>query len=206
MDILGSPLIEPVRFLPATYTDEGTTKNLRIPEYINLEYALPTDIAVICNNHSPAVTAPGLYINRGDRWIFALNYSDIQTVFTVHTRVAVFINPQTPVDLTGTSLVYRNSYRWERPADPAPQEQVFVTVTIVVDTGGGPTVGVDAYYEYQQASASASWFIQHNLGKYPSVSIFDSAQDEVEGEVKYLSKNALTVTFSAPMSGTAALN
>lgn len=48
--------------------------------------------------------------------------------------------------------------------------------------------------------------ITHNLGKYPSVTVINSAGDEVEGTVTHASANNLTIYFSAPFSGTAKLN
>ena len=61
-------------------------------------------------------------------------------------------------------------------------------------------------HAHNQAAASSAWVITHNLNKYPSVTITDSANDEVEGEVRYNGLNSLTVTFSAPFSGKAYLN
>jgi len=62
------------------------------------------------------------------------------------------------------------------------------------------------HYTHIQTAALASWTIEHFLGKYPSVSIVDSANDEVYGEVNHIDINTLTVSFSAPFSGKAFLN
>lgn len=43
--------------------------------------------------------------------------------------------------------------------------------------------------------------VNHNLNKYPAVSIMDSAGDEVEGEVYYVNTTQLIVSFSNPFSG-----
>ena len=64
----------------------------------------------------------------------------------------------------------------------------------------------DLHYTFNQVSASASWTITHNLGKYPSVSIVDTAGTCVEGSVVHASANQLTVSFTAGFSGTAYLN
>jgi hypothetical protein len=64
----------------------------------------------------------------------------------------------------------------------------------------------DISFEFIQASAAAIWSINHNLNKYPSVTIVDSAGDEVEGNVNHVSKTQLTITFSAAFSGKAFLN
>ena len=64
----------------------------------------------------------------------------------------------------------------------------------------------DASYIHAQAVPSTTWTITHNLGKYPAVTVIDSAGEEVEGEVAHASLNALQITFSAGFSGTASLN
>jgi hypothetical protein len=50
------------------------------------------------------------------------------------------------------------------------------------------------------------WVVNHNMGKYPSVSIVDTANDQVEGELRYNSINQLTLTFTAAIAGKAYLN
>ena len=57
-----------------------------------------------------------------------------------------------------------------------------------------------------QNQASAQWTITHNLGKFPSVSVVDSAEEEVIGEVQHNNNNSLTVKFTAAFSGKAYLN
>lgn len=61
-------------------------------------------------------------------------------------------------------------------------------------------------YEYTQASPSDTWVITHNLNKRPSITVIDSAGDEVEGAVTIDSLNQVTITFCAPFSGSAILN
>ena len=55
-------------------------------------------------------------------------------------------------------------------------------------------------------SAASTVDVAHNLGKYPAVSVFDSAGDQCEGAVDYTDLNNLTVSFSAPFSGTVTCN
>lgn len=61
-------------------------------------------------------------------------------------------------------------------------------------------------YIHEQVEASSRWVINHNLRKYPSVTIVDSADTVVNGEVTYQSINTVIVEFSAPFSGKAYLN
>jgi hypothetical protein len=64
----------------------------------------------------------------------------------------------------------------------------------------------DTHYTHTQAVASDTWVIDHNLGKYPSVSVVDSANDEVEGSVNHVDPMRVILVFSAPFSGKAFLN
>ncbi len=66
--------------------------------------------------------------------------------------------------------------------------------------------GGDKEFIFKQAASSERWEIDHNLGKYPAVTVVDSGGNEVVGDVQYQSKNKLTISFTAPFSGTAYLN
>lgn len=64
----------------------------------------------------------------------------------------------------------------------------------------------DKTYTYEQIIPAATWTIQHNLEKYPSVTVVDSADSVVMGDVQYTSLNEIKITFSVPFSGKAFLN
>jgi hypothetical protein len=70
----------------------------------------------------------------------------------------------------------------------------------------GLTKSIDKHHTFVQNSASASWSITHNLGKKPSVTIVDSADTLLHGQVDYVDNDNLTITLSAPTSGKAYLN
>ena len=61
-------------------------------------------------------------------------------------------------------------------------------------------------FVFTQSVSSRTWEIEHNLEKYPSVSIVDSGGNQVMGDVTYNSDNKLTVNFSSAFSGKAYLN
>lgn len=61
-------------------------------------------------------------------------------------------------------------------------------------------------YTHVQNSASDRWDIDHGLGRFPSVSIVDSAGSLIYGDVTYNDENSLTVTFTSAFSGKAYLN
>ena len=69
-----------------------------------------------------------------------------------------------------------------------------------------PTIINDKNYVHNQIVASNSWEIQHNLDKYPSVSIVDSGNNLVIGEIKYIDSNNIIITFTSVFSGKAYLN
>lgn len=62
------------------------------------------------------------------------------------------------------------------------------------------------HYVHNQMSASSDWLVQHDLGRYPSVSIVDSAGSLVIGEVVYLNTDSLQINFSSGFAGIAYLN
>lgn len=61
-------------------------------------------------------------------------------------------------------------------------------------------------FVYTQGSPSNTWNITHTLNKFPSVSVVDSANNEVEGDVHFVDQNNITITFSSSFSGKAYLN
>ena len=64
----------------------------------------------------------------------------------------------------------------------------------------------DLTYSHTQGAASATWNINHALGRNPSVTVVDSGNDIVEGDISYTDLNNLVITFSATFSGNAYLN
>jgi hypothetical protein len=76
----------------------------------------------------------------------------------------------------------------------------------VVVTGVIGGVSLDANYVYTQGSPSATWVVNHNLNKYCSVTVVDSADNIVVGEVLYNSLNQVTLTFAGAFSGKAFFN
>lgn len=61
-------------------------------------------------------------------------------------------------------------------------------------------------YVHDQAVASSTWVINHNLGRYPSVTVVDSAGTQFIVQVEYNSKNQLTVYMNGSTTGKAYLN
>lgn len=67
-------------------------------------------------------------------------------------------------------------------------------------------LNADKTFVYEQGVASDEWKITHNLNKYPSVTVVDSAGNEVIAEVTYTDLNRCVVTMTAAFKGKAYLN
>tara|TARA_R110001592_G_scaffold137945_1_gene356342 strand:- start:1147 stop:2004 length:858 start_codon:yes stop_codon:yes gene_type:complete len=72
--------------------------------------------------------------------------------------------------------------------------------------GDNTWVEADKTFEFTQAVPSLVWSIQHNLGKFPSVSVVDTGNTTVITQIDYIDNNNLTITNSAQFAGKAYLN
>lgn len=94
------------------------------------------------------------------------------------------------------------------------------TLTLTPLTGNG-NFDVDKFYDFAvftlssqgvptfvftQGVAATTWNIQHNLGKFPSVSVINNNNIVINGEVTYIDNNNVQLNFSAGFSGKAYLN
>ena len=50
---------------------------------------------------------------------------------------------------------------------------------------------------FDQTSASSTWNITHTLSKFPSVTVVDSGNNVVFGEIVYNSNSSITLTFAS---------
>ena len=65
---------------------------------------------------------------------------------------------------------------------------------------------VDKNFVYTQNVASNTWVVTHNLNKFPSVSVVDSANTLVNGQVEYNNINEVTISFRSAFTGKAFFN
>lgn len=66
-----------------------------------------------------------------------------------------------------------------------------------------PTGGT---YVFEQGEAATTWYITHNLNKYPSVTVVDSAGTTIDCTVIYINSSECELRFNAAFKGTAYLN
>lgn len=77
------------------------------------------------------------------------------------------------------------------PASPTPTP---------TPSPGGSTTVIGFY------TPAMLWHVVHNLGRYPSVIVVDTANDIVLADVKYVDANTIDINFSASTAGTVFLN
>lgn len=61
-------------------------------------------------------------------------------------------------------------------------------------------------YIFEQAEAATTWYVYHNLNKYPSVTVVDSAGTTIDCTVIYINSNECELRFNAAFKGYAYLN
>ena len=64
----------------------------------------------------------------------------------------------------------------------------------------------DKTFTFTQPTPSVQWTIQHNLNKFPSVSVVNNNNILMYGNTTYVDTNNLIITFTAGFSGKAYLN
>ncbi len=83
------------------------------------------------------------------------------------------------------------------------QPRTFVTVR---SPGPQGPAGEASSYVHEFAVPTTTVTIDHELGRYPSVSVVDSAGNVVIGNIRYISSDQIILYFDAAFSGVAYLN
>jgi len=96
----------------------------------------------------------------------------------------------------------------------------FYTLNLTSLTGNG-NLTANLFYDFAVFTLSAQgvptfiftqgvpdtvWDIEHNLGKFPSVSVVNNNDVVINGEVTYIDNNNIQLNFSAAFTGSAYLN
>ena len=91
----------------------------------------------------------------------------------------------------------------------------------LTNIGGNGNLDIDKFYDFAvftlssqgsptfiftQGVPATTWNIQHNLGKFPSVSVINNNNVVINGEVTYIDNNNVQLNFSAGFTGKAYLN
>jgi hypothetical protein len=102
-----------------------------------------------------------------------------------------------------------------------PVETGFYNVTLIPDTYNGalhidkyyilseftkPGEASDKNYIHVQNTGANPWLVEHNLNKFPSVTMVLSTGQSGYGDVNYVDENNLTITFAGDETGKAYIN
>lgn len=143
------------------------------------------------------ITAGGILID--DQ---SLSYNaSTSTITTADGHTVVLSNIPTLTQIAHWDDAYNNTI-----LSASITGDVTKTLSLNQRDGGAVSVSYTDTYVHTQGAPSASWAITHNMNKYPSVTVIDSGNNAVEGEVVYNSLNSLTVNFSGGFSGKAYIN
>ena len=85
-------------------------------------------------------------------------------------------------------------------------ESVVGSELIDIQTTDSSVVILSETYVFEQGVASDIWEINHNLNKFPSVTLVDTAGTQFQGRVEYIDKNNCTVYMNGATKGRAYLN
>lgn len=67
-------------------------------------------------------------------------------------------------------------------------------------------VFADKNYVHEQNIAEKTWRVTHNLNKYPTVTVIDSAGNEVICNIEHIDTNNCIISMNAPFKGKAIFN
>lgn len=145
--------------------------------------------------------------------------ADIANVTVVETQNQVTIDEDDPTIVYVSTTGSRGPGLISGNGSPTISDGLVGDIYVDSDTGEfwGPKTSsgwgatpfyvpnLNQRYVHSQATASATWTINHPLGGYPSVMVVDTASTVVIGEVSYLSTTQVRVSFSSAFSGFAYL-
>lgn len=158
-------------------------------------------------------TIPFSYISKNDIHVFVnenqidtwewLNDSQIQITSTLQSGDIISIRRITPID--EKIVTYQDmSMVLSQDNLNLSQDQVLNAVQELYD--GFANLQSRTTFVYTQNVASDTWVIEHNLGRFPSVTIVDSAGTVFIPERQYIDNNTCIAKMIGAMTGTAYLN
>ena len=118
-------------------------------------------------------------------------------------KVTDGLGTQSPLSLSETEVV--SSVNVEASGFKTPTGTS--SQVLLADGTVGALSGIgDKNYIHNQGAASNVWNVTHNLGKFPSVTVVDSGNSVVIGDVNMIDLNNITITFTSSFSGKAYIN
>lgn len=124
--------------------------------------------------------------------LYKYTYSGLYTILNVYKQVGNTLN------LILVNIEVKDSFIYLYCQEP------FNGKAIVTDMAG--EIRKAGVYKFEQGISSAHWVINHKLNTKPSVTVVDSSDKVVIGEVIYVDSNTIHINFSSPFTGQAYLN
>lgn len=156
---------------------------------VNEDYTL--DIVVMPDEHtriSSVVNASKYEFNVGDYGILYKIGNNLANAFVI-AKIAPSMTDSQPLNKSVTV----------DGAEGSTVNNYYQTTQQIVQTA--------STYVHFQNTALATWTVNHNMDKYPSVTVVTSAGDIAGGaEINYINKNNLTISFASAFAGKAYLN
>lgn len=182
-------------------TGNTATQNLILVGNITSTKIIPGNI----QDDNASIGTTGQVLSKtalGIRWItnptpIASGLADILSVGNTATNDITLIGDINATNAHITGSIYDSN---DSPGTAGQILSSKVTETEWID------IPSDKTYIYIQATPSTTWNINHNLGKFPSVSVVNINNVLLYGQVTYIDSNNITIEFSAGFSGKAYMN
>lgn len=106
-------------------------------------------------------------------------------------------------DIT-TALGY-TPYDSTNPSGYTSNVGTVTSVNNILPVDGNVSLTMPTYI-HEQGVASAVWTVQHNLNKYPSVTVVDSSDNVIVADIEYIDTNTVRISMVGASKGRAYLN
>lgn len=207
-----------------TESSNRQTKNYTaaaVAKYLNIKGKISISAQMIFKLVGVAVPTAGEFVGPADGSAISsattmdLSITDVSGANTVAFLTYlvgnnILISEQNDIDKFGHFTI--DSYVQKTPG--------VYTLTLTSLTGNG-NFDVNKFYDFAvftlssqgaptfvftQGVPATTWNIQHDLGKFPSVSVINNNNVVINGEVIYIDNNNVQLNFSAGFTGKAYLN
>lgn len=148
------------------------------------------DVAVLANNKSSALIFPNVLAAAAVAQAEAQNYADEQDIINLR-------NAENYSDVNSTNVLQAaREHTDSLVGETSIADRQYTRDQIAVSVSG---------FTYTQSTASSSWYINHNLARYPVVTIVDTAGTQLYADTTYVDANNVRIDFGTPISGVAYL-
>lgn len=80
-------------------------------------------------------------------------------------------------------------------------DNLFGPISSIITLGYLVQSGGDKHYTHIQSLTDSIWTVDHNLNKYPSIEVVNSAHENIITNIEHINKNKFILYFNNPESG-----